>query len=355
MTVRIFVSRDSEGRQWAPDYAHEAAAAQEIIKKLWGAFHHRQTLYAVIANLHDPNADMVIMTERGLGIVELKHYFGEISIGSDGTWYADSKRIRSGVYSNPHQQAQAYAETVRKKTLQIILPKWMRRDSRQWGKFKFQITVCFTNPNAQVDRVKRSLPQDGTWRRKPWESSFTVTTPEEIPEWAANLRFEVDLGRSHRFEPYRLDRNTILNVATLRFDATEWSEILDLMPTGEPYGYLLLMERDKQGQTFNLHKDEIVMGRDPDKCDVVIPRRFSRVSRVHARITRRVDGVVLEDLSKHGTFVNDKVATGLHPLSHDQTIILGGAIAGEKVCSLRFLLRAHASIEPRSTEVADDT
>jgi hypothetical protein len=308
-----------------------------------------------MANLHDPSAEMVIMTERGLGIVELKHYYGEVSIGSDGTWYANSKRIRSGVYANPHRQAQAYAEAVRRKTLQLILPKWMRRDPRQWDKFKFQLTVCFTNPNAQVDKVKSSASQAGTWRRKPWESSFIVTTPEEIPEWAANLRFEVDLGRSHRFEPYRLDPNTILNVATLRFDAAEWSEILDLMPTGEPYAYLLLMERDKQGQTFNLHKEEIVIGRDPNKCDVVIPRRFSRVSRVHARIKRSIDGVMLEDLSTHGTFVNDKAAAGLHPLSHDQTIVLGGSAAGEKVCSLRFLLRAHGSIEPGSTEVTDDT
>ena len=100
VTVKIFASRDSEGRQWAPDYIHEATAAQEIIRKLWGAFHHQQALYAVIVNLHDPNADMVIMTERGLGIVELEHYFGNISIGSDGNWYADSMRVRSAPDAN---------------------------------------------------------------------------------------------------------------------------------------------------------------------------------------------------------------------------------------------------------------
>lgn len=49
----------------------------------------------------------------------------------------------------------------------------------------------------------------------------------------------------------------------------------------------------------------LVIGRDAD-CDIVIPDR--QVSRQHARITKGVNGVILEDLgSKNGTFLNNQV------------------------------------------------
>ncbi len=47
----------------------------------------------------------------------------------------------------------------------------------------------------------------------------------------------------------------------------------------------------------------LLIGRDPERCDVVIPAR--QVSRCHARLSPHPQGVLLEDLgSKNGTFVN---------------------------------------------------
>ncbi len=47
----------------------------------------------------------------------------------------------------------------------------------------------------------------------------------------------------------------------------------------------------------------LLIGRDPERCDVVIPAR--QVSRCHARLSPQGDRVLLEDLgSKNGTFVN---------------------------------------------------
>ncbi len=49
----------------------------------------------------------------------------------------------------------------------------------------------------------------------------------------------------------------------------------------------------------------LVIGRDAE-CDIVIPDR--QVSRQHARITKSINGVILEDLgSKNGTFLNNQV------------------------------------------------
>ncbi len=48
----------------------------------------------------------------------------------------------------------------------------------------------------------------------------------------------------------------------------------------------------------------LVIGRDAE-CDIVIPDR--KVSRQHARITKSINGVILEDLgSKNGTFLNNQ-------------------------------------------------
>jgi len=355
MTVKIFVSRDSEDRPWAPDYTHEARAAQDITMRLWAAFHHLPTLCAVIANLHEPSADMVLMTERGVGVIELKHNAGNIAINPDGTWYADHRPIQAGRFSNPHEQVQAYAQSIRDKTLQLILPPWLRRTPSDWDAFKFQTSVCFTNPDSRTDGVKKQVTQPRLVPRARWENDFSVTIPEDIPNWAANLRFQVDMGRQRRFEPYRLAPSSIVNVITLRFGATEWREILELMPTGKPYAFLALLDNEQQVQTFGLHKDLVVVGRDPSQCDVVIPKNFSRVSRVHARIVRRVDSIIIDDESMHGTFVNGQPVTGNQSLMHKHIITLGGSTAGEKVCGLQFLMGESTTPELGSTEVSGRT
>ena len=55
-----------------------------------------------------------------------------------------------------------------------------------------------------------------------------------------------------------------------------------------------------EGQRWGINKDYRI-GRDPD-CEIVIPDR--QVSRVHARLYSRKEGVYLEDLgSKNGTFL----------------------------------------------------
>ncbi|RMF39190.1 MAG: FHA domain-containing protein, partial [Chloroflexi bacterium] len=68
------------------------------------------------------------------------------------------------------------------------------------------------------------------------------------------------------------------------------------------------------GQTFTLSKASVSIGRAPGN-DVVIEE--PQVSRQHARLTRRGDLMVLEDLnSTNGTFVNGIRISGPHTLAH---------------------------------------
>jgi len=349
VTVKIYVSRDSAGQPWPPDYSHEVLATIDIIKRLWLAFnHHQENLYAIVANLHRPSADLVIISERGLGIVELKHYYGDIS-QRGGLWYAGpNKRIRSGSadqgYRNPHQQVQAYAEWIRD---DIILSRqplvWQAAD---WEKFKFQTAVCFTHPDVHIEDFKNTL----RYHTRGWEE-FSVLKPEAIPEWTAALRFESDMGREHRYQSHCLAPEQIIHIATQFLDGTEWTEIIKLMPTGEAYAYLTLIEQGRRVQNFGLYQEKVSLGRDANNCAVPIPRQYAYVGRSHAHITRSVQGIFIKDMdSKNGTYVDGQIlqeGESKH-LEHDQKITLGGTEPNDKVCLFEFRLKR--PIEPAITE-----
>lgn len=73
----------------------------------------------------------------------------------------------------------------------------------------------------------------------------------------------------------------------------------------------------------------LVIGRDAE-CDIVIPDR--QVSRQHARITKSINGVILEDLgSKNGTFLNNQ------PLSEPVKLIEADEIAVALIQTFLFL------------------
>jgi len=87
----------------------------------------------------------------------------------------------------------------------------------------------------------------------------------------------------------------------------------------------LVMDQGPQpGQTFVIDKDLLTIGRDPNN-DLVI--NDPQASRQHARITRRGNIMVLEDLgSTNGTFVNGVRLTDPHTLSNGDEIGLGDSV-----------------------------
>jgi hypothetical protein len=90
-------------------------------------------------------------------------------------------------------------------------------------------------------------------------------------------------------------------------------------------GFRLVMTQGPQpGQTFNLDKELISIGRDPGN-DIVI--NHPQVSRQHARLVLRGGLMVLEDLgSTNGTFVNGMRLMAPHTLANGDQISLGDAV-----------------------------
>ena len=128
MPVKYFVSKDSQGRQWPPDTSGESKEVVEIIKRVYSAYNDSEHLYAIVANLHIPDAyaDLVVITDRGMGFIELKGNYGKIY--QQGVyWYAGNctEPIKAGSQNtparNPHEQVRAYAATIRKKLLTPLL------------------------------------------------------------------------------------------------------------------------------------------------------------------------------------------------------------------------------------------
>jgi pSer/pThr/pTyr-binding forkhead associated (FHA) protein len=113
----------------------------------------------------------------------------------------------------------------------------------------------------------------------------------------------------------------MVTVATQRLVTTEWTEILALMTKPEPYAYLELISDGGRESLFGLENDEVIVGRSPDDCQVVIPDRYTRASRVHTRITRLLSSTVIDDMdSKHGTFINRESARTRRKMEQGQVI-----------------------------------
>lgn len=349
MPLKIYVARDAKDREWPPNMPHEAEACEWMLQKAWMEFQHLPESFAVIVNLKDPSADMVVIREIGLGVLELKHHSGRITVDNNGAWWAANIRIHSGNRLNPREQVRSYAKQLRGRVIRQLLPARMQGTRWDWYKLKFQTGVCFTNPLADLQELRKSL------EKKPpvledWEDGFSVIDPDLFTSWVRELRFELAQDPPKDYAPMHLEPEKIERMATEVLGAVEWREMIEAMPEGRPYGHLIL--EDAAGrEVFNLVKDHSIVGRS-HQCDIVLPSRFSRVSKEHLEIKRNLKGITVTDPgSRNGTFMGDKPVKGSARLEHDCVLSLGGPSTGSKSCVLRFVLHGMISDETTVTEL----
>lgn len=339
MPVIPYVHRDYAGRPKPASQSHETTAAIDVVKLLWSALHGQEVTYAAICNVEEDGlalADMVVLSERGLGVLELKHHPGPVSrIGS--TWYAGFDAVMTRDRRNPHQQVQRYAGEIRHKLLESKLD-WLHAESED-DPLQVHTAVCFTHPDAYIDDFVQWLRQEPEPRER-WEA-FDVLKPQQTPQWAVSLSF----AKSRRspiaglgFEPYRLAPEEIAGFATEFLDAMVWQEALRLMPTGEPYGVLVLWEGEQRRAVFQLDREEMVIGRDPGQCHLVIPDQYGRVSKRHARVKRAGEQVQIGDLgSTNGAYINGRPLHKPKLLQPGDRITLGGPAGDSRACLLEYL------------------
>jgi len=335
MTVSAFITRDPAGNPWPPVHAHEASGAIGLIQRLHEAVDHEPELYAVFVNLHTPSADMVVVSPLGLGVVELKHVAGRLTVVGN-TWYGGGRLIKAGAHADtPREQVQGYANRIRNDILHRIAAWWHVSPDDVRRRLNLQTAVCFTNPRIEIaPAVKDDIERAAGADRRPWET-FELLTPPTFATWVSTLRFGMEQSRAAHYAPYRLQPNHVAALAQTYFKCDEWTEIRNVMPSGQPFAYLVLQEQQRDVQHFPLRTTEAILGRDAARCTVPLPEGYRRVSRTHARLSRVAGDVWIEDLgSTHSTFIDGVRVEHALPLAVGQHITLGGAAPDDKVCGL---------------------
>jgi hypothetical protein len=350
MPVTAYITRDPSGNPWPPVHGHEANAVIGLVQRLYEAFNHERTSYAVLANLQAPSADVLVLTELGVGVVELKHYPGTLAVQA-GEWYADRQLVKAGVgHLNPREQAQAYATRIRRELMPDLAKRWSLSESELELRLKLQTAVCFSHPDAVFPvAVQEAIEREARQQGRRW-SAFQLLTPAGFSAWVGGLRFGIEKDKSAQYAPQRLTAKQIANFAEQIFKCSAWTEIANLMPSGNPYAYLTLRQPGQEPIIFPLRTTDVAIGRDGAQCQILVPEAYKRTSRAHARITRVGSAIMVTDLSSlHGTYVNGKrvaTSTGLRP---GQCISLGGAATDDRVCELLFTLELPPEFQAGAT------
>lgn len=320
MPVDIYVGRDRDDDMTrTPDYNHEMKGVQEICDAMRDRFGESSAYYAVLVSPQHVEknkyfrADMIIISEKGLGILELKHHAGILDCHRDKAWFMRQKNnektfFKSDKDVNPHKQVQRYGGQVYEKITKAG-SDWIEVNDRAKQYTKLQTAVCFTNINANIDKcqadVERYYQNPATLAR--WEKDFSVLHPDEVPAWAIRLRFEVWPERKGVGIPFNLSPAQIDRLATELFECRKW---LAMMDRPKPQAYLHIMKEGNPRHIFRLTRNHYVIGRDPS-CNLLMPQRFENISRKHASLTFKQGDYYLDDgdaedensESMNGTFV----------------------------------------------------
>ncbi len=334
MTVKIYTGSNSQRRVDLADFNGEIEGFARLIKAVWQAFQHQGEMCAILANLHWPDASLVVVTQRGIGVVELKHYGGLIMESNEGNWCAGSQKISSGEFNSPFEEVHHHAKRISEKVNQYIFDVF--GDLDESTPKMIQTAVCFTDLTVDLRAIK------ATYRPhlEPWEQ-FEILTDSEFVQWVGKLRFGVNVKKGKQIDPFLLAAETAESFASLILNGEEWKDFYSYMPTGSPYGFLVLEgDTAEDSLVYPLVSETIEIGRDLTRCEVSIPEKYSLVSRVHACIRRHLDGVYLEDLGRHGTLLdgNPLEKNQEYKLSNGQVITLAQPYSGPLSCQLVYLL-----------------
>lgn len=341
MSIRAYVPQGYDRQLWPPLHSHEASGAVAMIQRLHQAFAAERDEYAVVVNLQRPKADLIVLTPLGVGVVELKHYAGVLSVRGEG-WFADDRPVKAGSeesgHANPRAQVQSYAAQLRQSLARRCAAWWGLTEHNLAKVLRVQTAVCFTNPGLHIPAEARAAITRAAEADYSRMGRFDLLTPQEFPAWAAALRFEVVENAAHQHRPYRLSPQHMAELIE-GFQGVEWSAVTTLMPTDLAYAYLVAQHQGEQ-QTFPLHVLDTGIGRSASHCAVTIPRGYGMVSRVHAQISRYGAQVWLQDRqSSHGTYVNGVRVGQAVMLRAGDRITLGGPYPGDGVYACTYLER----------------
>jgi hypothetical protein len=351
MPIYYYLGKDLQGKYSEPVFHQESSGVYRICRHLWEKFHDAEEVYAVVVNAQQVGVgqelapDLVIISELGMTVIEMKDYAGEIDCGNRlGYWYygnrrpmVDKDRSSQAGYANPGVQVRFYAETIRGHLTKSNPTAWLPWEQPLWKDIKIHTSVCFTNSLARLDHCKEQVKKiylpDNPLRS--WEI-FSMITPAEVADLVFNMRYNVQTGPADFFRPLRLSPDEVRSLAERFFHGVQWKDLRLYLETDlVPYGYLeLLDDKGLAVHRFALNQEDMLVGRGK-ACAIQIS--YDEVSRKHARLFRAGHEVMIEDGgSTHATYINGKTLTSRVPLVDGDVITLAPEALGEK-CRLRYV------------------
>jgi len=322
VTVEYFI-------QGQPQYAHEEEAILRLAQLMQRAFAASDRFYLLAANVRfwRAQADALVLAPHAIVLIELKSCADPVYGRARGSWHVMSSgdRIRGGSHNNPYQQVVATRET---------LMKYLDRNRR-----RFLIGSRVHEMAGQWGHVSGALVFSPLMH-----SDSDIVVPPESRAWLGVVGLnEVAEFLFSRFSPQiDLRPQELRRLATEALHCQPWTDIEALLPFALNCGHLwLLDEAGHRTYAFPV-VEEASIGRSRDNT-LVVPRRFSRTSRRHARLRVVGDAIWLyDDGSTHGTFVNrEPVVSDRGQVLCDGDCITLGDVGHPGACRLRFERRTH--------------
>lgn len=338
MTVKFMIGVDQRDERRENQYGHEFDGVRKICDLLWDKLHALETVFYVIRNPSlvvgekTITPDMIILSQLGLGVVELKN---------------DAYKIHwkpKNANKEPHfKQVQRYGQAIWNALLEgeakinlyasqtksdQLKSTWLPYTHKLKKQLKLFTTICYTNKTADLsDCLKWAAqrPRKGEDAEADWEY-FSIITPAEIPTWAANLRWGVDLGKDNRYRAYQLTAEEVDILARNFFNAQDDPDIEKLV-TGvrEVHAFLKWIDYPDL-KPERLDRDQYILGRYEKTSDIQFPEENPRLSNEHLRLTFLNGRYYIEDLSStNGTYLPDGTRLqGKQEIVFEQSVSCGG-------------------------------
>lgn len=302
MTLSVYIAESENKNDNDMKYFRKNVVIQRIAKVLWRQLSKDKTNYALIAIFLDPKINIILFSEGGCGVINLKACHGTIAGPVGNSWHDinDLGELIEIVKTetsapNPLEQVREYRDSFQRKLIEHnerkhSLPPWVSEE----GNFAIQGAVVFTSQHFGLNLLKID-DKDKIW--------FSLLWLEDIPRWMRTLEFGHELHR--RGSVFQMSAEQIDNIANQILGAHLWTELDGNLSNEEPYGELHLQTNDGFDIVLELDRNEMTIGRGNLNSLPLPGSIFRSVSREHSRIIRRNRQVYIVDRgSARGTWIN---------------------------------------------------
>jgi len=300
MTVSFYFAHETGmGKELDFEHSFERRAAFLIAHDFWDKYHATPKHYALIFNVQAISPyqmDLIILTNDGMGVVELKNFqqrvCGDIRFSQATPWkymkngHVDAL-VDSPTYGNPFYQVWTYRKALYGKlssTKNLPLPNWLNHPKQ----FHLYASVASTSAPLFEYDFHHYDPSTKLW--------FTPMWMYLLSEWAMTLAF----GENRTLTDKELEV-LISHV----FHAVPWQEIAQHTRTEQVWGKLVVQSGEQAIGAHPLNRGRMRLGRAWNNDLVLDNKTYPGISRHHVTIAQTPEkAMIIDNNSTFGTFLN---------------------------------------------------